>query len=175
MIFRCVVLLTLSTSIVTCADLAKNKTQENKIRLQKLIDKKNASQKHEGISRAFDYLADSTNELLEQLKHEEDPKAKKDTDSNAEKRQATLTMIIANMANMEKLLNIMASPEPEPQWQDFCTKRCDDPSWVAICNRPAKNIPQPKRKKEDEVEEDDRVLRQKKRKIDESDLDPGSL
>lgn len=154
MFLRCAVLLILSANFGFCDSFTRYTTQEH---LKRLIDRKNATQKHEGINKAFDYLAECTEELLAELE-DEDP-TKKDPDSNTEKRQATINMIASNMANMEKLLKIMCSPEPEPLWQDYCTKRCDDPSWVALCNRQAKKIPQLKKRNEEiEDSEDEKVV-----------------
>lgn len=110
--------------------------QESVKRLDDLIKKKRKNIREPfNIGDAFDDFAGDTKKLLDALDKQSSD------DQKSEKKQEIIQMITGNMAAMEKLLNLMSCPEPEPL-RDYCQRKSEDPAWVAICNRPAKHVSQ---------------------------------
>ena len=161
----------LINSWLACAVLSRPTTfiVESQKHLELLVKRKQASKTLKDFGGVFDEFADDTKQLLAEL----DKLGANDT--NPDKNKETIKLIASNMAAMEKILTFMTSAEPEQPLQDYCRRSCDDPAWVAICNRPAKNVPQPKRKLEESEEEDSTQTPLKKNRMEDPDSEPGKL
>lgn len=169
MFLKClIVALFISGMVAAEATNPKAFLMESAKRLDALVKKKEKNLKDPlTIGDTFDDFAGDTKELLDVLDKQSSE------DQKSEKKQEIIQMIACNMGAMEKLLNLMNCPEPEPL-RDYCQRTSEDPAWVAICNRPAKQVSQREimelKKKRLEEESDTRAAKRRKMINDSSQL-----